>query len=92
MGLYLLTYQGDDRLAGMAVTESTEFFGYTMHFTEEDAAVMYARACHAWYGRSAPRVVTKDEPGVRIWSRVAEHVSRLQRGGVPTTRRHHNLE
>ena len=73
----------------------------TMHFTEEDAAVMYARACHAWYGRSAPRVVkkkikelekAKDEPGVRVWSRVAEHVSRLQRGGVPTTRRHHHLE
>ena len=73
----------------------------TMHFTEEDAAVMYARACHAWYGRSAPRVVkkkikelekAKDEPGVRIWSRVAEHVSRLQIGGVPTTRRRHHLE
>jgi hypothetical protein len=72
-----------------------------MHFTEEDAAVMYARACHAWYGRSAPRVVkkkikelekAKDEPGVRIWSRVAEHVSRLQIGGVPTTKRHHHLE
>ena len=30
-----------------------------------------------------------NESGVRIWNRVAEHISRLHKGGAPTTRRHH---
>jgi hypothetical protein len=49
--------------------------------TEREAASMYARACRAWYGRRAPRVIKEtinqlraknDESGVRIWSLVAE--------------------
>jgi hypothetical protein len=72
-----------------------------MDFTDEDAAVMYARACHAWYGRDATRVVKKkikqleqasDEPGVRIWNRVGEHVSRLRKVGAPTARRRHFVD
>ena len=55
-----------------------------MHFTEDDAAFMYARACRAWYGRK--HVVSKrirelqqarDEAGVRIWNRVAGQLARL---------------
>jgi hypothetical protein len=30
-----------------------------MHFTEDDAAFMYARACRAWYGSKAKHVVSK---------------------------------
>jgi hypothetical protein len=42
---------------------------------------MYARACRAWYGRRAPKVVrdtikrlraSNDEPGVRMWMLIAE--------------------
>jgi hypothetical protein len=49
--------------------------GSVMHITEEDAALMYARACFAWYGPNATRIVRKrireleranDAPGVRI--------------------------
>jgi hypothetical protein len=32
-----------------------------------------------------------DVAGVRIWSKVAEQVSRLQKEGAPTTRRHHHF-
>ena len=69
-----------------------------MHVTEEDAALMYARACYAWYGPNATRIVRKrikeleranDAPGVRIWSRVAEHVSRLYRERAHSSRRKH---
>jgi hypothetical protein len=47
----------------------------------ERAALMYARACRAWYGRRAPRVVkdtikqlstANDESGVRMWTLIAE--------------------
>jgi hypothetical protein len=77
------------------------FSGRAMDFTDEDAAVMYAKACHAWYGRNAARVVKKkikqleqanDGSGVRIWSRVGEHVSRLQKEGAPTARRRHFVD
>jgi hypothetical protein len=60
--------------------------------TERQAASMYARACRAWYGRRAPRVVKEtinqlrannDESGVRIWSLVAET--------LPDTRTQHHI-
>jgi hypothetical protein len=57
---------------------------YFMEFTIEDAAVMYARACRAWYGRRAPRIV-KDRieelrraGDVRAWSQVAHQLEQLQ--------------
>jgi hypothetical protein len=49
--------------------------------TEEQAASMYARACRAWYGRRAPKVVNdtlkrlraaNDESGVRMWTLIDE--------------------
>jgi hypothetical protein len=52
-----------------------------MRVTEKDAASMYARACRAWYGRRATRVVkdtitqlraANDESGVRMWTLIAE--------------------
>jgi hypothetical protein len=57
-----------------------------MSFTKEDAAFMYARAGRAWYGPGVPRVVkskiqelrrANDHSGVRVWSQVAEQLSRL---------------
>jgi ribosomal protein L18E len=45
---------------------------------------MYARACRAWYGRRAPRIIKEtikrlhaanDETGVRIWTLVAEQLA-----------------
>jgi hypothetical protein len=59
-----------------------------MEFTSEDAAVMYARACRAWYGRRAPRIVKDkieelrragDHHGVRAWSQVAHQLEQLPR-------------
>jgi hypothetical protein len=64
-----------------------------MEFTSDDAAVMYARACRAWYGPRAHRVVKKkikeltrtgDHGGVKAWSQVADQLAKLQateRGG-----------
>jgi hypothetical protein len=58
-----------------------------MEFTSEDAAVMYARACRAWYGRRAPRIVKDrieelrragDDDGVRAWSQVAHQLEQPQ--------------
>jgi hypothetical protein len=52
-----------------------------MRVTERQAASMYARACRAWYGRRAGRVVkdtikqlrnANDEAGVRMWTLIAE--------------------
>jgi hypothetical protein len=52
-----------------------------MRVTEQQAASMYARACRAWYGRRAPRIVrdtikqfraANDESGVRMWTLIAE--------------------
>jgi hypothetical protein len=51
--------------------------------TELEAASMYARACRAWYGRRAQKVVkdeikrlkaANDSSGVRMWSLVAEQL------------------
>jgi hypothetical protein len=64
-----------------------------MHITEDDAAFIYARACRAWYGRRAKHVVNnrikelqreRDEAGVRIWNRVADHLTRLSKRSPPT--------
>jgi hypothetical protein len=55
-----------------------------MNITLDDAALIYARACRAWYGRSALRVVTTkinelkrrgDASGVVAWSKVAAVLS-----------------
>jgi hypothetical protein len=52
-----------------------------MRVTEQQAASMYARACRAWYGRRASKVVkdtikqlraANDESGVRMWTLIAE--------------------
>jgi hypothetical protein len=57
-----------------------------MRVTSEDAAVMYARACRAWYGPRAPRIVRSkieelrragDQDGVRAWSQVADQLLQL---------------
>ena len=57
-----------------------------MHISEDDAALMYARACRGWCGSKAKRIVSKrirqlqrarDEAGVRIWNRVADRLARL---------------
>jgi hypothetical protein len=59
-----------------------------MRVTEREAASMYARACRAWYGRRAPRVVKEtieqlraanDESGVHMWTLVAEQLPRERR-------------
>jgi hypothetical protein len=58
-----------------------------MHVTEREAASMYARACRAWYGQRAPRIIkdtikqlhaANDEFGVRIWTLVAEQLPRVR--------------
>jgi len=59
-----------------------------MHVSNEDAAAIYARACRAWYGRRALRVVTSkvhelqrrgDAGGVAAWARVADVLSRTKK-------------
>jgi hypothetical protein len=60
--------------------------GYWMHVSRSDAAVIYARACRAWYGKRALKVVTDqirrlkrrgDADGVAIWTNVADRLSEL---------------
>ena len=67
-----------------------------LRITEDDAAFMYARACRAWYGRRAPKVAkrtikqleqARDESGVRIWSRIADHLAQLAKDGSHAGRR-----
>jgi len=57
-----------------------------MEVTKQDAAIMYARACRAWYGRRAPKIVRAkvqelqrkgDRDGVEAWSEVARQLSRM---------------
>jgi hypothetical protein len=59
-----------------------------MHVSPDDAAAIYARACRAWYGKRAPRVVKKrieelrragDLGGVEAWTQVADKLSLLQK-------------
>ena len=56
-----------------------------MNSTSEVAAIMYARACRAWYGPRALHIVTSkiedlrcanDPDGVRIWTQIAEQLLR----------------
>jgi hypothetical protein len=58
-----------------------------MHVSRDDAAAIYARACRAWYGKRAPRIVKKrieelrrsgDLGGVEAWTEVADKLSLLQ--------------
>ena len=64
-----------------------------MRVENSDAAAMYARACRAWYGKRALRVVNDqirqlqqrgDQKGVVIWGEVAAQLSHL--GIVPKDR------
>ena len=66
-----------------------------MHASSCEAAVMYARACRAWYGKRALSVVTKqirdlrrrgDSDGVAIWTKVAANLSEL----AEAHKHHHN--
>jgi hypothetical protein len=36
-----------------------------MHITEDDAALMYARACRAWYGSKAKYIVEGRETEIQ---------------------------
>jgi hypothetical protein len=58
-----------------------------MYATTDDAALIYARACMAWYGKRALRVVRQqvrtlqgrgDKGGVEAWSKVAEKIAQIQ--------------
>jgi hypothetical protein len=58
-----------------------------MYASLDDAAAIYARACRAWYGKRAPRIVKKrieelkragDAKGVEAWTEVANKLSVLQ--------------
>jgi hypothetical protein len=57
-----------------------------MYVSKDEAAFIYARACRAWYGKRAVRVVKRrieelrragDEEGVNAWTRVAGKLSEL---------------
>lgn len=59
-----------------------------MNVSSDDAAFIYARACAAWYGRRAPRIVMNrvselrrrgDLDGVQAWTKVADKLSHLRR-------------
>jgi len=61
---------------------------WRMHVSSDDAAVMYARACRAWYGQRALRVVTNkmqelgqrgDAGGVVAWAKVAIALSQARK-------------
>jgi hypothetical protein len=58
-----------------------------MNATPDEAAAIYARACRAWYGKRAPRIVKRridelrragDHEGVDAWKQVAAKLSLLQ--------------
>jgi hypothetical protein len=58
-----------------------------MYAMIDDAAAIYARACSAWYGKRALRVIHEqvralrthgDKNGVEAWSKVAVHVAKIQ--------------
>lgn len=57
-----------------------------MNVSNDEAAVIYAHACAAWYGRRAPRIIMKrvsqlrqsgDLAGVKAWTKVADKLSHL---------------
>ncbi len=58
-----------------------------MYLSKDDCAVIYARMCHAWYGRKAKHVVKKriselrkigDRDGMDAWTLVQGKLSQLQ--------------
>jgi hypothetical protein len=58
-----------------------------MYISGEEVAVIYARACWAWYGKRAHLIVTEqirrfkrsgDASGVEAWSQVAAKLRELQ--------------
>ena len=60
-----------------------------MNVSYDDAMIIYARACRAWYGRRALRVVTRkldelrrrgDAEGVAAWAKVAAVLSQAKSG------------
>jgi hypothetical protein len=59
-----------------------------MHVSSDDAAIIYARACRAWYGRRALSVVTSkmaeleqrgDAGGAAAWAKVALVLSQTKK-------------
>jgi hypothetical protein len=59
-----------------------------MFVIKQEAAFIYARACRAWYGKRAMRVVKRrieelrragDDEGVSAWAQVADQLSQLDR-------------
>ena len=69
-----------------------------MRVENSDAAAMYARACRAWYGKRALKVVNDqirhlqkrgDHKGVVIWGEVATQLSLL---GIGPKDRHPDSE
>ena len=59
----------------------------SMYASLDDATAIYARACRAWYGKRAPRIVKKrieelkragDAKGVEAWTQVADKLTALQ--------------
>lgn len=59
-----------------------------MNLSLEDAAFIYARACRAWYGKRALRIVKDqvgtldrmgDRDGVRAWSLVADKLRHMSK-------------
>jgi hypothetical protein len=64
--------------------------------TKEQAGEMYARACQAWYGHRAKRVVHNkikelrqkgDVEGVHAWTEVERHLSRFPASEFEKARR-----
>jgi hypothetical protein len=58
---------------------------FFMRLSDEDVAVIYARACQAWYGNRASKIVTArigelrragDAKDVRAWTQVAGKLSK----------------
>jgi hypothetical protein len=58
-----------------------------MYATADEVALIYARACMAWYGKRALRVAKQqvlvlqgrgDKRGVEAWSKVAEKIAQIQ--------------
>jgi hypothetical protein len=63
-----------------------------MTITLEEAILMYARACRAWWRHNAASQAamkakecarSDDQEGVGVWLRVKAEVERLDKAGVP---------
>jgi hypothetical protein len=83
---------GCDRLAADPADDYVAVFAtnpsvLSMYASLDDATAIYARACRAWYGKRAPRIVKKrieelkragDAKGVEAWTQVADKLIALQ--------------